>query len=69
MTNSNKLTAWTVKQLWEALQNDLAQCRTETERTCCLAIGKKEIRQKAADFETRRKLTPVEVAIVRECGL
>lgn len=34
-----------------------------------LAIGKKEIRNKASDFETRRKLTPVEVAIVRECGL
>ena len=61
--------AWTVKQLWEALQADLQQCHTPTERDCCLAIGKKEIRNKASDFETRRKLTPVEVAIVRECGL
>lgn len=60
---------WTVMLLWEALQKDLQQCHTPTERTCCEAIGKKEIRAFAADDTNRKNLTQAEIAIVRGCGL
>ena len=58
--------AWTVKQLDEALTQDLADCQTQTEHLNALAIGGREIREQAAEFATTRRLTPAEVAILQK---
>ena len=57
-----KLEAWTIKQLHEAMLNDLQQCHTQLERSMCATIGKKEIREFASKLE--RKLTPMEQVIL-----
>lgn len=63
-----KLAPWTIKQLEEALQNDLVQCQTEHEKAMVKAIGGKEIREKAREWAKVRKLTPIEVAIAQKYG-
>ena len=60
--------AWNIKQLYEALQNDLQECNNVFERSMVNAIGGKEIRDKAEEFSKNRKLTPVEVAIAQRFG-
>lgn len=65
---SKYLPAWSIKQLQEALLNDLAQCHTFTEKTCCKAIGGKHIREMAYEWSKHRKLTPLEVAIAEQYG-
>ena len=56
--------AWTVKQLDEALTQDLADCQTQPERQNALAIGGREIREQAAEFAKTRRLSPAEAAIL-----
>lgn len=63
-----KLTAWTIKQLEEALTEDLTKCHTEHERIMVKAIGGREIREKAEEWAKVRKLTPFEVAIASKYG-
>ncbi len=60
--------AWTIKQLYEALQHDLTLCHTAFERSMVKAISGKEIREKAIEWSKQRKLTPMEVAIAQEYG-
>jgi hypothetical protein len=60
--------AWTIKQLYEAMQNDLTMCHTNFERSMVKAISGKEIREKATEWAKQRKLTPMEVAIAQEFG-
>lgn len=59
---------WTIKQLKEAMDNDLAQCSTDHERVMCKAIAGKEIREKAYEWAKVRKLTPMEIAIAEQFG-
>lgn len=61
-----KLAAWNLKQLHEALQQDLTKCHTEFERSMVRIIGGKEIREKAKEFQQERKLTPMEEAILAQ---
>lgn len=58
-----KLKAWTIKQLYEAMNEDLKLCNTELERSMCKTICKKEMREFANKLT--RKLTPVEQAILQ----
>lgn len=60
--------AWNIKQLYEALQADLAMCGNNLERSIATAIGGKELREKAQEFARQRKLTPSEVAIAEQFG-
>lgn len=60
----NTLKAWNLKQLHEVLQKDLLSCNSSFERSMVLAIGGKEIREKALEFKAERKLTPIEEAIL-----
>ena len=60
--------AWNIKQLENALQNDLTMCGTEHERMMVKAIGGKEIREKAIEWAKVRKLTPAELAIAQKYG-
>lgn len=62
----NTLQAWNIKQLHEALLNDLKQCHSDFERSMVRAIGGKEIKEKAKEFAQTRKLTPVEQAILAQ---
>lgn len=62
----NTLAAWNIKQLHEALLNDLKLCHTDFERSMVKVIGGKEIREKAKEFANTRKLTPLEVAILEQ---
>lgn len=59
-----RLKPWSIKQLYEAMQEDLTKCHTQLERSMCLTLCKKEIREKAAEFRRTRKLTPMEEAIL-----
>ncbi len=59
---------WTIKQLKEQLTKDLAMCQTTHEQIMVKAIGGKEIREKAIEWEKSRKLTPAEIAIASEYG-
>lgn len=59
-----KLAAWNIKQLHEALQQDLTKCRTDFERSMVRIIGGADIRAKAKEFQQKRKLTPLEEAIL-----
>ena len=59
---------WTIKQLAEALINDLASCNNDFERSMVKAIGGREIREKAQEWAKIRKLTPAEVAIAEQFG-
>ena len=61
-----KLAAWNIKQLHEALQQDLAKCNSDFERSMVRIIGGKEIREKAKEFRQERKLTPIEEAILAQ---
>lgn len=65
---NEQLKPWTIKQLEDALQNDLTMCHTELERTMVKTIAGKEIREKAIEWSKQRKLTPVEVAIAQKYG-
>jgi len=65
---AQKLTPWTIKQLKEAMLNDLAMCQTEHERIMCKAINGRHIREMAIEWAKKRKLTPSEVAIAQEFG-
>ena len=58
--------AWTVKQLDEALTQDLADCQNHTEHLTALAIGGREIREPAEAIAKTRRLTPAEVAILQK---
>jgi hypothetical protein len=58
------LKAWNIKQLYDAWQNDLSLCQTETERSLCNVINRKEIATLANKLQEERKLTPVEQAII-----
>lgn len=59
---------WTIKQLQESMQRDLLSCNSDFERSMVKAIGGKEIREKAIEWSTIRKLTPAEVAIASQYG-
>lgn len=59
---------WTIKQLKEALDNDLLSCHTDFERSMVKAIGGREIREKAQLWAQSRKLTPAELAIAESFG-
>lgn len=60
--------AWSIKQLKEALDQDLTQCTSAMERSNCQAIGGREIREKAQEWAQVRKLTPLEIAIAQSYG-
>lgn len=60
--------AWTIKQLYEAMNNDLLSCNNAFERSMVKAIAGKEIREKAEEWAKIRKLTPCEQAIAKEFG-
>jgi hypothetical protein len=60
--------AWTIKQLYEAMNNDLTKCQTTHERIMVKAICGKEIREKAIEWSKTRKLTPIEVSIAQQFG-
>lgn len=57
-----------LKQLADAMARDLAQCRTAFERGMVRAIGGKEIRERAEQIASIRKLTPGEIAIASQYG-
>ena len=59
-----KLTPWNIKQLYNAMMEDLNSCQTDLERSRVQTICKKEIREKAKEFKKTRNLTPVEIAIL-----
>ena len=59
-----KLTPWNIKQLYNAMMEDLNSCQTDLERSMVKTICKKEIREKAKEFKKTRNLTPVEIAIL-----
>ena len=59
---------WTIKQLFEAHQRDLSQCQSDFERSNVTAINGREIREKATEWASHRKLTPIEVAIAGKFG-
>lgn len=59
---------WTIKQLYDAMQQDLLSCNNTFERSMVKAICGKEIREKAIEWAQSRKLTPAEVAIASEFG-
>lgn len=63
-----RLQAWSIKQLQDAMVEDLQQCNNAFERSMVKAIGGREIREKAEQWARERKLTPAEVAIAREYG-
>jgi len=56
--------AWTITQLYLAMQNDLKMCHTELERSLCATINKQGIREQAEEFRKNRKLTPSEESIL-----
>lgn len=60
--------AWNIKQLQEALSNDLMACHSDFERSMVKAIGGKEIRELAVEWSKTRKLTPAEIAIASQYG-
>ncbi len=60
--------AWNLKQLYEAMQNDLLMCHTQLERTMCVTICRKEIKLLAERVQKERKLTPIEQAILNNIG-
>lgn len=57
-----KLTTWTLKQLFEAMQNDLQMCQTIDEKINVETICKREMLQFVASLN--RKLTPGEQSIL-----
>lgn len=63
-----KIEPWTIKQLLEAHERDIAQCRSDFERSNVTAINGREIREKAVEWAARRKLTPMEMAIAQRFG-
>ena len=63
-----RLQAWNIKQLKDAMVEDLQQCNNAFERSMVKAIGGREIREKAEQWARERKLTPIEIAIAREYG-
>ncbi len=60
--------SWTIKQLYEAMEQDLNKCQTSHERIMVKAICGKEIREKAYEWVKERKLTPIEVSIAQGFG-
>ena len=54
--------AWNIKQLYGAMQDDLLKCNTQLERTMCITLCTKEIRDFASKLD--RKLTPGEQSIL-----
>lgn len=60
--------AWTIKQLQDAMDRDLAACQSEFERANVKAICGREIREKAIAWARVRKLTPGEIAIASKYG-
>ena len=61
--------AWTIKQLYEEMQNDLLKCHTRLERDLCTIINKRDIKEAAIKFSSERKLTPGEKAILEVLGI
>lgn len=53
-----KIEPWTIKQLFEAHERDIAQCRSDLERSNVTAITGREIREKAVEWAARRKADP-----------
>jgi hypothetical protein len=62
------LKTWSIRQLRDAMNQDLFMCHTEHERLMVRAICGKEIREHAEQFSKTRKLTPGEIAIAQEFG-
>lgn len=60
--------AWNIKQMEEALQNDLLSCNSDLERSMVKAISGKEIREKAQEWSQERRLTTCEIAIASKYG-
>ena len=60
--------AWNIKQLQQKLSEDMAQCNNAFERSMVLAIAGRDIREKAEEFSSSRKLTPGEIAIAEQYG-
>jgi hypothetical protein len=63
-----KKEAWNIKQLRAKMDDDLAMCHSQFERTMVKAISGKEIRELAEKIATTRRLTPGEAAIAQEFG-
>ena len=61
-------TYWNIKQLHNAMLEDLALCHTAFERGMMRAIAGKELRERAAEIAATRKLTPGEIAIAESYG-
>ena len=59
-----KIKPWNLKPLYESMLEDLNSCQNDFERSMVKTICKKEIREKAKEFQKIRKLTPVEMAIL-----
>lgn len=59
---------WTIKQLYDAMQEDLKRESCGCIRANIEAVCGKEIREKAYEWEKIRKLTPGEVAIASKYG-
>ena len=59
-----KIKPWNIKQLYNAMLCDLNSCQTDLERMMCKIICKKEIKEKAKEFQKIRKLTQIELAIL-----
>lgn len=62
------MTAWNLKQLKDAMNQDLLMCHTTLEKTMCRVVCGKEIRERAYEIAAVRKLTPGEVAIASKFG-
>jgi len=59
---------WTINQLHNALQDDLALCNTNFERGVVRGMCGKEIREKAHALAKARRLTPAEMGIAERFG-
>jgi len=59
---------WTIYQLNDAMQRDIAACSNDFERSLVRAISGREIRETAQRWAKERKLTPGEVAIAEIYG-
>ena len=59
---------WTIEGLYRTLQDDLAYCWNELERSCCKAIAGKEIRERAQAIACTRPLTLREQDIAQRFG-
>ena len=59
---------WTLTAMKRAMLADLQACHTDTERQCCEAVCNIEIRTRAGELASQRRLTPGETAIAETAG-